>query len=106
MNAPAAAQPVAVSILDREYLIACTPEERPGLIAAAAFIDARMREIRNGARNATLDRIAVLAALNVSHELLALKQTAQQSDGALSEDIRLLKSRLDGAMDGLGLGAR
>jgi cell division protein ZapA len=106
MNAPATPQPVAVSILDREYLIACTPEERPGLIAAAAFIDARMREIRNGARNATIDRIAVLAALNVSHELLALKQSAQQSDGALNEDIRLLKTRLEGAIDGLGLGAR
>lgn len=95
------AQPVAVSIMDREYMIACTADERPGLIAAAAFLDGRMREIRNGARSATLDRIAVLAALNVAHELLAGRQSSAQSDGALNEEIGALKSRLDSAMESM-----
>ena len=56
-------EPIAVSILDREFLVACTAEERPGLIAAAAMVDGRMREIRNNARSASADRIAVMAAL-------------------------------------------
>jgi cell division protein ZapA len=101
MNAQQQAQPVAVSILDREYLISCTPEERAGLIAAAAFIDGRMREIRNTARSATVDRIAVLAALNVAHEMLAGRDRTAQHEGALADEISALKHRLDGAMEAL-----
>ena len=41
---------VAVNILEREFLIGCTPEEKPGLIAAAGYLDAKMREIRNATR--------------------------------------------------------
>ena len=54
----AVASPVSVSILDREYQVACPPDERPGLIAAAAYLDGKMREVRNAARSATADRIA------------------------------------------------
>jgi cell division protein ZapA len=100
MNATAA-QPVAVSILDREYLVACTPEERAGLIAAAALLDGRMREVRNAARSATVDRIAVLAALNLAHELLQQRQSAGHVDGALEQQIAGLKGRLDGALTAL-----
>jgi cell division protein ZapA len=101
MNA-AAPQPVAVGILDREYLVACTPEERPGLVAAAALLDARMRELRNAARSATLDRIAVLAALNLAHELLQQRNVASSTDGAVEQQIAALKGRLDGALAALG----
>lgn len=100
MNA-AAPQPVSVSILDREYLVACTPEERQGLVAAAALLDARMRELRNAARSASLDRIAVLAALNLAHEAMQLKHTANHSDGALEQGIAALRGRLDGALAAL-----
>ena len=62
--------PVSVNILDREFLIGCTAEEKPGLIAAAAYLDAKMREIRSNARSAGVDRIAVMAALNIAHELM------------------------------------
>ena len=87
--------PIAVSILDREFLVACTPEERPGLIAAAAMVDGRMREIRNNARTASADRIAVMAALNIAHELLQLKQSSTQHDSALGGELDALKHRLD-----------
>lgn len=87
--------PVSVSILERDYLVACTPEERVGLLQAAAMLDQRMREIRNGARTATVDRIAVLAALNIAHELLQLKSSAQHDDGALGGEIEALRRRLD-----------
>ena len=101
MNA-AAPQPVAVSILDREYLVACTPEERPGLVAAAALLDGRMRELRSASRSATVDRIAVLAALNFAHELLQQRNAASHVDGALEQQIAALKGRLDGALAALG----
>ena len=88
-------QPIAVSILDREFLVACTSEERPGLVAAAALVDGRMRELRAGARTASADRIAVMAALNFAHELLQLKQDSTQVDAALDGELVALRARLD-----------
>ncbi|HVF35194.1 MAG TPA: cell division protein ZapA [Candidatus Saccharimonadia bacterium] len=88
-------QPIAVSILDREFLVACTPEERPGLVAAAALVDGRMRELRAAARTASADRIAVMAALNFAHELLQLKQSSNQVDTALGGELDALRVRLD-----------
>ena len=90
--------PVAVSILDREYLIGCTPEERPGLIAAAAYLDGKMREIRNAARAAGTDRIAVMAALNIAHELMQQKQRVDSDAGTLAQQLQTLRSKLDGAL--------
>lgn len=89
------ADPIAVSILDREFLVACSPEERPGLVAAASLVDTRMREIRAGSRTATPDRIAVMAALNFAHELLQLKQSATQVDAAFGGELDALRARLD-----------
>ena len=97
-NAP---QPVTVSILDREYVVACSAEERPGLIAAAVLLDGRMRDLRNAARNAALDRIAVLAALNLAHELQQLRQSSSSVDGAIGGELGALKGRLDGALAAL-----
>ena len=88
-------EPMAVQILEREFLVACTPEERPGLAAAASLVDAKMREVRSNARTATIDRIAVMAALNLAHELLELRRTATQVDAALGGELDALKLRLD-----------
>jgi len=61
---------VTVSILDKEYLIACNDEERHDLMRSADFLDKKMREIRDNGKVIGSDRIAVMAALNISHELL------------------------------------
>ncbi|MGH8041498.1 MAG: cell division protein ZapA [Gammaproteobacteria bacterium] len=90
--------PIAVSILDREFLIGCTPEERPGLIAAAGYLDGRMREIRNNARSAGVDRIAVMAALNIAHELIQLRQHRDTNDGTLAQHLQILRAKLDGVL--------
>jgi cell division protein ZapA len=92
--------PVSVNILDREFLIGCTPEERPGLVAAASYLDAKMREVRNAARSAGLDRIAVMAALNITHELIQLRQHADADSGALAQHLQMLRAKLDGVLAG------
>jgi cell division protein ZapA len=89
--------PVAVSILDREFLVACTAEEKPGLLAAARYLDGKMRELRNNARSASLDRIAILAALNISHELLNEKQRESTNAAQLAEKLQVLQSKLERA---------
>jgi cell division protein ZapA len=68
-------EPIGVNIrvLDKDYRIACPAEEQSDLLASARFLDSRMREIRQSGRVIGTDRIAVLAALNVVHELLRMQ---------------------------------
>ena len=91
--------PVAVRILDREYLVGCTPEERDGLQAAAHLLDGRMRELRSSNRMAGIDRIAVLAALNLAHELMQTRGGSGEKDKELSRTLADLTRRIDGLLD-------
>ncbi len=95
-----ASEPVAVNILDREVLIACTPEERASLLDAARYLDAKMREMRSNARSAPLDRIAILAALNISHELLGERQRESSASANLAEKLQALNTKLERAVAG------
>jgi cell division protein ZapA len=61
---------VDVNIMGREFTVSCTDEERPGLMAAVNYIDKKMREIRDTGKVVGVERIAVMAALNLAHELL------------------------------------
>ncbi len=92
-----ASEPVSVSILDREFLVACRPEERAGLLEAARYLDTKMREMRNNARTAPLDRIAILAALNISHELLDERQRGSAESQRLAENLQALNAKLERA---------
>jgi cell division protein ZapA len=64
---------VDVNIMGREFTVSCTDEERPGLINAVNFLDKKMRDIRDGGKFIGVERIAIMAALNLSHELLNAK---------------------------------
>ena len=89
--------PVSVNILDREFLIGCTPEEKPGLIAAASYLDAKMREIRTNARSAGVDRIAVMAALNMANELLRLRKNEGEMN-AVTGRVKNMRERVESAL--------
>ena len=92
-----ASEPVTVHILDREFHVGCTAEERPGVIAAARYLDERMREMRSSARTAGVDRIAILAALNICHELLETQARVSSSEQALAEKLHALNLKLERA---------
>jgi len=62
-----------VKILDRELRIACPEEERAELLDAVSYLDKRMREIHETGKIASVERIALMAALNITHELLGMK---------------------------------
>lgn len=91
--------PIEVRILDRDYLVACPPDEREGLRSAANLLDGRMREIRSGNRMAGIDRVAVLAALNLAHELTQQRQGGGERERELSRTLGELTRRLDGLLD-------
>ncbi|HSI37815.1 MAG TPA: cell division protein ZapA [Methylotenera sp.] len=64
---------VDVNIMGRDFTVSCTDEERPGLINAVNFLDKKMRDIRDSGKVVGVERIAIMAALNLSHELLNSK---------------------------------
>ena len=90
---------VSVHILDREYTVGVEPEERSSLMAAARLLDARMREVRGGNRMAAVDRVAVLAALNLAHELQQLRDERAARDREFSRTLEDLQRRLDAVLD-------
>lgn len=90
-----------VKILDKEYRVACTPAERESLTTAARQLDKMMRDIRNGGSVIGLERMAVMAALNLSHELLESKrqQNNHQIEQKLDQEaLHRLSSKLDEAL--------
>lgn len=62
-----------IKLLDRELRVACPEEERDELLDAVAYLDRKMREIRDAGKIASVERIALMAALNITHELLSVK---------------------------------
>ncbi|MBF6022401.1 cell division protein ZapA [Lysobacter niastensis] len=94
-----ASEPVNIRLLDREYTVGCEPDERDSLLAAAKLLDQRMRDIRGSNRMAAIDRIAVLAALNLAHELQQIKGESEGRDRELSRTLNELHRRLDDLFD-------
>ncbi|MEQ1533306.1 MAG: cell division protein ZapA [Sideroxydans sp.] len=62
-----------VKILDHEFRVACPEDERAELLDSVAYLDKKMREIRDAGKIASVERIAIMAALNITHELLTTK---------------------------------
>ena len=96
---PSASEPVALRLLDREFLIACAPEERDGLLEAATFLDRKMRELRANARTPGFDRLAVLAAISITHEYLALRKQHDGADRSVTDGLAALRRKLEAALD-------
>ena len=94
-------EPVEVRILDREFTVGCEPGERDSLMAAAQLLDARMREIRGNNKMAALDRVAVLAALNLAHELQQLRAEGGSHDESIGRTLGEMNRKLDGLFDSL-----
>lgn len=90
--------PVEVRLLDKSYLVACPAEEREGLLHAARLLDERLRQMRARDRSATLERVAVLAALNFAHEKLQADAQAALGQQALQRLLTELGPRIDSVL--------
>ena len=87
---------VEVRILDKDYLVACPQEEQEALLRAARHLDSKMREIRTTGTVLGTERIAVMAALNITHELLEDSNVS----GAADQLLRAMDDKLDTALGG------
>ena len=89
---------VSVRILEKEYQVACPADERTALLDSAEILNTRMREIRDSGKVVGLDRIAVMAALNMANELLAAQQKEQAIDDTVGNRIRVLSDRVESVL--------
>lgn len=90
---------VSIHVLDREYTVGVEPEERDSLIAAARMLDAKMRDVRGANRMAAVDRVAVLAALNLAHELQQLRDDSSRRDREVARTLDEMQRKLDALLD-------
>lgn len=87
-----------VTILDRELRIACPEEERQGLMDAVAYLNRKMTEIRDAGKTTNVERIAIMAALNITHELLSMKVGKGVDLGDLARRMNSMQTAIDQAL--------
>ena len=90
---------VSVEILDKEYQVACPPDQEQALLAAAHNLDQQMRDIRATGKVIGLERVAIMAALNLSHEVLSLRdgKSPQRLDDH-EDRLKSINNQLDEAL--------
>ena len=91
-----------VKIMGREYRVACSPEERDGLLSAVDLVDNKMREIAQRTKNTIAERVAVMAALNIAHEHLsgiAGGASKNLAEGVDTSDAKRMINRMGARID-------
>ncbi len=91
------AHTVTVSLLDKDYKVACPVEQEAELIVSASYLDQRMRSIREGGKVRGLERIVLMAALNITHDLLKASEK-NRCLAATDEEIENLGRKVDEAL--------
>jgi cell division protein ZapA len=99
MSERESSRPLSVRILEKEYFVACPPEERAALLDSAELLNARMKEIRDSGKIVGLDRIAVMAALNLAHEVIRLRARDTGSEQETTHRLRHLRERVEAALE-------
>jgi len=87
-----------VTILDREFRVACPEDERAELLEAVSYLDKKMREVRDTGKVATVERIAIMAALNIAHELLTTRLGAGFDMGEFKRRMSSMQATIDATL--------
>ena len=86
---PSEANYLDITLLGKEYRVACPPEEHSALLAAVAYVDEKMHDIAEKTKSNISERIAVMAALNIAHEHLSQKHSVSETELAFGSEIGL-----------------
>jgi cell division protein ZapA len=92
-------QPVSLIIMGKEYKIACDPEEQDDLIHSAQQLDVQLRKMRDSGKITGPDRIAVMAALNLAHELQIMKNQNAILNQRLSECLTKMSHKIENILE-------
>lgn len=100
------ATPVSITIMDKEYVVSCPPGEEAHLREAARVLGERMTQAREAGKTLGAERVAVVTALNVVHEMLGLQREHDASGAALGEHVARIGAKLGDALGGDAAGRR
>ena len=87
-----------IQLLEYEYRITCPPESHESLLAAADYLNSKMMEIRNTGRLSNIERIAIMAALNICHELLSCRQQVTELSDFVNGRVQELSNTIETAL--------
>ncbi len=96
---PKQSEPISIRILDRDFQINCSEEERENLLDAARFLDLRLRDARDHGPNLSLEKLAIMTALNISDSLLKTQQELKQRSENVDDRLNNLTDRLSRHLD-------
>ena len=88
---------LTLKLLDRELKLACPPEQQQELLAAAQQLDSRMRTLRDSGKIAGVEKIALMVALDLAHELMQVQQTGNSS-ADLGSRLRRMQEKIDDSL--------
>jgi cell division protein ZapA len=89
---------VSINLLDKEYRVSCPPEEQEALRVSASYLNKKMKEIRDSGKVVGTDRVAVMAALNITHELIKTRSENSSQNESVGTRIRALQNKIDAAL--------
>ncbi len=89
---------ITIRILEKEYQVSCPAEEKANLLASVELLNKKMREIRDSGKVIGLDRIAIMAALNLANELLKRAGDDRRLKDVFGPRVRAMSARLDEAL--------
>ena len=89
---------VSVRILDKEYQVSCLADERTALLDSAVILDTKMRDIRDSGKVVGLERIAVMAALNMANELLQANAKDKVLENTLGNRLKLMSDQVESVL--------
>ena len=93
------ALPISVSILDKDYKVACPSGEQPALLASAEYLDSKMREVRDSGSVMGSERVAVITALNITNDLLKSGQMEKALGEKLPPRLKSLETKISKALE-------
>jgi cell division protein ZapA len=92
------AKTLDITLLGRSYRVACSDEEREALLQSVAYLEGKMGEIKKAGKVAGTERIAVMAALNIAHELLSMRLGEGFDVGEARRRIGDIEAKLEAAL--------
>ena len=93
------AQPINISILDKDYKVACPPGAQSALLESARFLDGKMREVRDSGNIMGSERIAVITALNMANDLLRTSNLDKEIGSELPPRLKDLESKISRVLE-------
>ncbi|HCU88720.1 MAG TPA: cell division protein ZapA [Gammaproteobacteria bacterium] len=91
-------KPITVAILEKEYLVGCAEEEREALFASVKFLNDKMQEQRASGKVIGSERVAVMAALNVTHEYLEYRRRNESMNSDIGAGIDRIRRKINSAL--------